>query len=53
MHGWCSLYYVTPDYQALSFAFICLLWPIVAKKLLRIRDDDGFSGDLQVVRGRL
>jgi hypothetical protein len=38
VRGWCDVYYVAPDYQGFSFAFICLLLLLVAKKLLRIWD---------------
>jgi len=41
----------TPDFQGFSFADSCRFWPIVAKKLGRKWDDEGISGDLQVVRG--
>lgn len=49
MHVPCTLYAATSDYQWVSFAFFGFLLPLVAKNLLRIRDYDGFSGDLQVV----
>ena len=39
----------TPDFQGFSFADSCRFWLIVAKKLGRKWDDDGFWGDLPVV----
>ena len=41
--GVCGIYFETPDYQGFSFAFFSLSLPLVAKKLLRIWDDEGIG----------
>jgi hypothetical protein len=37
-----TLYSCTPDYQGFSFAFTCLLLPLVVRFLGRIWDFNGF-----------